>query len=177
MVTKLIPDEKRDIVHNTLLHLCMELHPPDGPNAMIKVDPAPGLRAIRGEKTLDRFRISIEEGCVKNPNKNPVAEKAISEIENELLKQEPRGSNISPLILSPLARLNSRACHSGLSAREMLTQRNQFTNDQLPITDKDLITQKHNNRRNNHPSCSLSKSYMRGPHQQPQLSIGDLVHL
>ena len=27
----------------------------------------------------------------------------------------------------------------------MLTQQNQFTNDQLPITDKDLITQKHNN--------------------------------
>ena len=78
----------------------MELHPLDGPNVVIRVYPAQGFRAIRDDETLEHFRISIEVGRVKNPTKNPVAEKAISELENELLKQEPEGGPVLPLSLS-----------------------------------------------------------------------------
>ena len=92
-VAQIIPDEKSDTLRDTLLQLCMELHPLDRPIAVIRVDPAPGLRAIRGDKTLDHFRISIEVDHVKNPDKNPVAEEAISELENELLKQDPGGGH------------------------------------------------------------------------------------
>ena len=80
-MAQIIPNEKSDTLRDTLLQLCMDLHPLEGPNAVIQVDPAPG--AIRDDETLDHFRISIEVGRVKNPTKNPVAEKAISELENE----------------------------------------------------------------------------------------------
>lgn len=40
-----------------------------------------------------------------------------------------------------IARPNSRIQDSGLSARGMYTQRDQYTHQQLPIIDKDIITQ------------------------------------
>ena len=59
----------------------MELHSLDGPNVIISVDLVSGFKAIRADKSLDRFRISIEIVRVKNSTKNPVAEKSVSELE------------------------------------------------------------------------------------------------
>ena len=42
----------------------------------------------------------IELGQAKNPNKNPVAERAVQELETELLRQEPLGGAVSPLTLA-----------------------------------------------------------------------------
>ena len=56
----------------------------DGPPAVIRTDPAPGFKALVDDKFLQKHRITLELGCAKNPNKNPVAEKAILELEGEL---------------------------------------------------------------------------------------------
>ena len=45
----------------------------------------------RDDKILQKFRITLEIGCTKNVNKNPVAKKAVSELEDELLRQDPGG--------------------------------------------------------------------------------------
>ena len=67
-------------------------------------------------------------GRVKNLNKNLVAERAILELEEELLKQEPTGGPVSQLGLAiAVALLNSRIRYSGLSSRELWTMRSQFT--------------------------------------------------
>ena len=78
----------------------MELRPLEGPPAIIRVDPAPGFAALMNDPTLLRLGIRLEIGRIKNPNKNPVAEKAVSEVEDELLRQEPGGGPVSPLILA-----------------------------------------------------------------------------
>ena len=82
----------------------------------------------------------IEIGRAKNINKNPVAEKAVRESEEELLRLDPMGGSITPLTLSvatanPISRIRSR----GLSTREMLHQRDQFTNQQVPFSDIQMI--------------------------------------
>ena len=77
-----------------------ELHPLNGPPAVIRVDPAPGFMALRNDETLKSLRLSLEIGRIKNPNKNPVAERAILELEDELLKQEPSGGPVSQLNLA-----------------------------------------------------------------------------
>ena len=38
---------------------------------------------------LKSFGIVLDLGRVKNPNKNPVAERAVQEVEAEILKQDP----------------------------------------------------------------------------------------
>ena len=74
-----------------LLKLALEFHPLDGPCAIMRVDPAPEFLVLRDDSTLKKFRFTLEIGHVKSSNKNPAAEKAIFEIEEELLKQEPGG--------------------------------------------------------------------------------------
>lgn len=59
----------------------------------------------------------------------------------------------------------------------MYTQRNQFTHEQLPMCDKDIIVQKQAKRDSNHISSALSKANSKGPRPLHVPSIGDLVYL
>ena len=95
---------------------------------------------------MKQLRINIEIGRAKNVNKNPVAERAIQELEVELLQREPGGGAVSQLDLSvAIARLNARIRFSGLSSRELWTQRSQYNHEQLPISDRDIIIEQHKN--------------------------------
>ena len=71
--------------------MCVEVCPLDGPNAVVRTDAAPAFQALTNDETLIHHRISIEVGRVRNPNKNPVAEKVIQESEEEILRQDVRG--------------------------------------------------------------------------------------
>ena len=94
--------------------------------------------------SLKHLNVTIEVGRVKNKNKNPVAEKAVRELEEELIRQEPGGRPVSEVGLAiATACLNSRLRFSGLSSRELWTQRNQFTHEQLPLSDSQFILAKH----------------------------------
>ena len=173
-----ISNEKRETLREALLRLVMELHPLDGPPAVIRVDPAPGFIALRDDETLGKFRIVLEIGRVKNKNKNPVAEKAIAELEDELLRQEPGGGPVTDFTLSvAVARLNSPIRFTGLSARELWTQRSQFTNEQLPVSDLEAIDKKYAIRDANHPASAFSKWKSKRAPLEQSLNVGDLVYL
>jgi hypothetical protein len=177
-VACLIPDEKRDTLREAILRLALELRPLDGPPAVIRVDSAPRCIGLREDDTLTKYRITIEVGRVKNKNKYPVAGKAFGELEEELLRQEPGGGPVTDLKLSiAVARLNSRIRFTGLSARELWTQRSQYTNEQIPVSDLYTINSKQALRENNHSSSALSKwKSNETQHQQP-LQVDNLVYL
>ena len=100
--------------------------------------------ALRNGETLKSLRLSLEIGRVKNSNKNPVVEKAILELEGDLLKEEPTSGPVSQLgLVIAVARLNSCIRYSGLSARELWTQQSQFTHEQLPISDRENLLRQH----------------------------------
>ena len=146
-VASLIDNERHETLREALARLVMELHPLDGPIALVRVDPAPGFIALKDDSLLQQLRINIEVGRVKNVNKNPVAERAVQELEEELLRQEPGGGAVNQLDLSiAIARLNARIRFSGLSSRELWTQRSQFTHEQLPISDRDIIVEQYQKR-------------------------------
>ena len=173
-----IENEKHDTLRDGLVQLAVGLHPLDGPPAIIRVDPAPGFIALQNDDTLRNLRLNIEIGRIKNPNKNPVAEKAIYELENELLRQEPGGGIVSKMQLAlAVARLNSRIRYSGLSARELWTQRSQFTNEQLPFKDRDVIVQQHELRQVNHAYSEKSKLGLKSTRADQAIGVGDLIYL
>ena len=95
-----ISNEKRETLREALLRLAREMHPLDSPPAVIRVDPAPGFISLRDDEIPRKFRIVLENGRVENKNKNPVAEKAIAELEDELLRQEPGGGPVTDFTLS-----------------------------------------------------------------------------
>jgi len=158
--TSLLNSATHESLRSALLCLCLALRPLVRPHAVICVDPAPGFVALQNDNVLAHHGISLELGRVKNPNKNPVAECAVQELEQELLKTSQRGGFITAMTLAnATARLNSPIRSRGLSSREMWTQRDQFSNAQLLISDMTLITAQHHARELNHPYSGRSKAH------------------
>jgi hypothetical protein len=107
--TSIIHDEKANTRRDALAKLYSELHPLEGPPAIIRVNPAPGFVALRNDPTLKSLGLSLKIGRVKNTNKNPVAEKTIAELEEKILRQAPNGGPVSTVTLTiASSRLNSR---------------------------------------------------------------------
>ena len=120
----------------------------------------------------------LDVGRVKNPNKNPVGERAVQELEAEILKQDPSGGPISEVKLSAAtARLNARIRSRGLSSREMLYQRDQFSNEQIPVSDREIIVQQHHAKLRNHPYSEKVKATLKDYRPDAKICVGDLVYL
>ena len=174
----LLDDERRDSIRSGLFRLCLELRPLPGPPSVIRVDPAPGFASLCGDEILRQYGFAVEVGRVKNPNKNPVAEKCVAELGDELLRICPEGGTITPLCLAvATANLNTRIRNRGLSAREMWLQRDQFTNAQIPFSDLQVVRQQHSLRLGNHPASERSKAHGCSPRPTMPVQVGDLVYI
>lgn len=82
-LTCLVDDERHDTLRRSLIQLCNNVRPLDGPCAVIRTDPAPGFVALVNDNLLSQNSMGIEVGWAKNKNKNPIAEKAVQELESE----------------------------------------------------------------------------------------------
>ena len=181
----IVSDEKQITLREALACLATELHPLDGPSAVIRVDPAPGFMALRNDETLKSLHLSLDIGRVKNPSKKPIAEKAILELEEELLKQEPTGGPVSQLqncqLQKPIAEKAILELEEELLKQEpaggpvSLLQNlilafaiqvcrlgNKGLNEvtplkQLPISDRENLLRQHTLRKLNHTSSEKSK--------------------
>ncbi len=176
--TSILENECRDTLRDALICLCIHLRPLDGPLAVVRTDPAPGFKALTEDQLLKQHRISIELGRAKHCNKNPVAEKAVQEVISELLRHDPLGGPVSQVTLAAAtANLNSRIRSRGLSAREMWTQRDQFSNQQMPFEDHDMIVKQNQQRVANHPHSEKSKAPTAKFRTPQHIVVGDLVYL
>ena len=176
--TVVLEDERHHTLRDALIRLSIQLRPLDGPPAIIRTEPAPGFKALINDQQLQRYRIILEIGIPKNHNKNPVAEKAVQELETELLRLAPLGGAVTEVTLAiSTASLNSRIRSRGLSSREMWSQRDQFSDRQLPLSDQDLITKQHDQRLGNHPHNMKSKDPLAHPRPSSKLEVGDLVYI
>ncbi len=174
----LIPNEQANSIRTALVSLCLDIRPMEGPMAVVRVDPGPGFIALQNDTTLSSINVQLEIGRAKNENKNPVAEKAVRELEDEIARQQPNGGPVSETTLSlATARLNSRIRNRGLSAREMLFQRNQCTNEQIPMSDANLIKEQHQHRMSNHHHSMISKGGSNPLLSSSTIKVGDIVYL
>ncbi|KAL9979400.1 hypothetical protein ACROYT_G017059 [Oculina patagonica] len=107
----LLDDERNESIRSGLLRLCLELRPLAAP---------PGFTSLSNDATLQQYGFVVEVGRDKNPNKNPIAEKCVAELSDEILRICPEGGPVSLLSLA-VATTNLNTCfrNRGLSAREM----------------------------------------------------------
>ncbi len=174
----LLDDEGRESIRSGLLRLCLEMRPLAAPPSVIRVDPAPGFASLSNDATHRQYGFVVEVGRIKNPNKNPVAEKCDAELGDELLCICPESGPVSLLSLDvATTNLNTRICNRGLSAREMWLQRNQFTHSQIPLSDFLLLQQQHSSRLRNHPASKRSKAPGCSPRTSSPVQVGDLVYI
>ena len=176
--TKIIANEKKDTLLSALIQLIVHVKPLHSSQITVRVDPAPGFTSLKTDPLLAEHGIMLDIGRSKNTNKNPVAERAVQELEYELVKQNPRGGSITDALLATAtSQLNSRLRYSGLSAREMLFQRDQFSNHQIPVCDVSNIATQHNNRKSNHAHSEKAKAPLKLYNKSSNINIGDLVYV
>ena len=170
--------KKKDTLLSTLIELVIHLKPLYSSQITVRVDPAPGFTSLKTDPLLAENGILLDVGRSKNANKNPVAERAVQELEYEIVKQNPRGGLLSDASLATAtAQLNSRLRYSGLSAREMLFQRDQFSNQQIPVSDVSNIATQHSNRKSNHAHSEKAKAPLKPYNSSSSIDIGDLVYV
>jgi hypothetical protein len=144
----------------------------------IRIDPGPGLACLVDDPILTAQGISLVVGNSKNKNKNPVAEKAIEELEMEILKIDPVKGPITKVTLAlATAATNSRIRRDKLSARELWTKRDQLTGEEVSVDDKKLISNQVQSRQTNHTHSAKSKARGRPANPIHPISIGSLVYL
>ena len=127
-LTTLIQREKHEDFRNALIVLCSHLRSLHDGGATIRFDPAPGFCALASDPILLSHGITLEIGRVKNPNKNPVAERTIEELGLELLNLSPEGGPVSDVTRTSNGKrqtlasgvMVSRRRRSGLNATSSL---------------------------------------------------------
>ena len=174
-VGSLIPDEAHTTLHSALLTetSLFRIKP-----CTVWVDNAPGFRPLKDDAILLSHDITLDFGRVKNPNKNSIADKCVQELELELLKIKPEGGSITPSELQgAIVTLNQRIRGRGLSAKEILLQRDQNTGEQLNIDPSKFSLQQQQNRERNHLPSAISKAKKPFFASKCNVDIGDLVYL
>ena len=177
-LSTLICNEKHDSIREAIIDTVTKIRPSNETSITIRVDTASGIKILKDDKILETLNISIDLGRVKNKNKNPVAEKCCRELGQELLRVDPNGGPITSSVLAiATANLNSRLRGRGISAWEILHQRDQFTGEELPLSDMDLSDIQTSQREANRISSSKYKA--RGGPNAKDISaqIGSLVYI
>ena len=77
------------------------MQPLDGPLAVIRTDPAPCFMALDNYPVLHDHRIVLEIGRVEAITL--LQKEAVQELELKLLRQDPQGGPVSPVVLSVAA--------------------------------------------------------------------------
>ena len=174
----LISNEQHPTLRKFLIIIISSLRPNPQSNALVRVDNAPGFRSLKGDATLSSHNIELDFGRVHNKNKNPVVEKGIRELGSEILRILPEGGPITSEQLAVIVnQLNSRIRNRGLSAWEILCQRNQFTGEQIDINDLSLSEQQAQLRVSNQEYSAKHKARGRPPAQEASIVKGSLVYI
>ena len=148
-----------------LLSTCVHIRPQDRSSAIIRANLAPGFKALIDNQFLIHHTITLEVGNAKISNKNPVAERAVQEVESDkLLPRDLLFGPACPLALAiATAVVNVCIPLRGLSAREMWTQCDQFSNQQLPLQDQDIILRilrQQEQHKANHPKALVARRHL-----------------
>ena len=153
----IVPDETGPSLRGALISCSSDLR---APICSVRLDNAPGLVTLKNDPLLRSLGIALDLGRVKNINRNPCAEKCNQELELELLRVDSSGAPITDVTLQMAVRaLNSRIRNRGLSAKEIVTCRDQLTNAHLKIDDQALSQRQEQLREQNHPSSSSSECF------------------
>ena len=175
-VARLIANEKKETLRDAIIECTADLKSSEV--SSVRVDAASGMQALQNDTILTKHGLKVEVGRCKNKNKNPVAERAIQELEIELKKSYPEGRPVTSSGLAiAVATMNIRIRNRGLSSKEIITQRDNITGEQLNLKDVDLGTMQHDLRSSNHGPSARSKAPKGCPASKLDVRLGDLVYI
>ena len=174
----IMSDEQHGSLRSNLIVMISALRPNPQSKAAVRVDNAPGFLPLKRDSSLTNHNIYLDFGRTHNKNKNPTIEKGIQELGSEILRTLPEGGPLSSEQLAIIVnQLNSRIRNRGLSAWEILVQRNQFTGEQIDVNDLKLSEQQAQFRAANQEYSARFKSRGKPSACEANITKGSLVYI
>ena len=174
--TMFIKDQSKETLRTAILTLINRLrlsHP-----LTIRTDAFSSLKSLVNDQSLQKQGIQIEVGNSKNKNKNPVGEKGIRELREQLLRIQPQGGPFSEATLALATHnLNSILRHNKRSSKELFMARDQNTGDNLDLEDKKLATAQEEMRVSRHEDSARYASRGAKPVVIQEFNTGDKVYI
>ena len=170
-----VPDETASSLRSALLLNTAFLR---SPTCTVRIDSASGFESLRTNTSLKDRGIILDFGYIKNKNSNSVVDKGIQELEAEFLKVGCSNVPVSDINLqSALDILNGRVRNRGLSAKEIIFQRDQHSLEQLNFSDLALSHDQREVRQKNNVSSAHSKAPGKSFAAGSDAKVGDLVFI
>ena len=177
-VASIIDNEKHETLRSILIVSISSLRPNPQSKATVRIDNAPGFIALLNDVYLSTHNIFLDDGRIHNKNKNLVIDKGIQELGSELLRMYPEGGSVTAAQLAVVVnQLNSRIRNRGLSSWEIISQRDQFTGEQLELNDLKLSEQQSELRAANQMASAKSKSKGKPSAENACIKQGSLVYI
>ena len=147
--------------------------------AQVRVDQAPAFKAIfKKQAELRDLHIELELGECKNKNALALVDRKMQEIELEIKKYAPNKNRINVKILAKaVSVVNEKIRHQGLSAKEIMFSRDQYTQENLDISDEKIAEEKMNIRDRENIYSAKSKAAVPDHAKPAGASKGHLVFL
>ena len=139
----LIPDEQKEMLREDILKTCLPIRPIRSQPKVIRIDSAPGFKSHKNDEFLQSSYLNRGRQS-KKPYQQLCCREAVQDIERELLKVDPTGSQVSSAsLMIACCALNSRLGSLGFSPRKVLYHPDQSTNECIHFDDIDLIDQQY----------------------------------
>ena len=139
---------------------------------------SPGFKKLFTKKTFKSDDIHLELGEAKNANSLAICDRKMQELEKEIKKIAPSGNVVNVKILSKATNtVNEKIRNQGLSAKEILFSRDQFSQKNLDLQDDSISKLVMESRDKNNPYSSKSKSTTKKPAIPANARKGNVVFL
>ena len=171
---KIIPNEKSATLLESLIECLTPIRSMNP--VLIRTDAATGFQSLHNNPSLQKLDIKIETTDPSNKNSIATVDKAIRELEEEIVKVAPHSTSINQTILAlALQSLNSKIRNRGLSAYEILFSRENQSNKNLGLSDNNLLDiQKVIKDQNNKSSA---KHISKNVQEKDVFKIGDIISI
>ena len=177
-IAQIISDEKHGTLRSAVVIAVSSIRPNPQTLVEVRVDNNSGFVKLKDDNDLNLHKINITFGRIHNKNKIPTVDKGIRELSSEILRLYPEGGPVTDAQLAvAVNQLNSRIRNRGLSAWEILNQRDQFTGEQFDIDDLKLSEQQSDLRAANQLYSATHKAGGKSLAKSASVTNGSLVYI
>ena len=178
--TTFINSEKAQDLKNGIIQTIFPFKASKSSKAAISIrsDRAAGFKSLAASQDMKNLGILFELGDAKNNNSVSLVDRKMQELENELKKISPLEISLcAESLAEATATVNEKIRSQGLSSKEIIFSRDQYSLDNLKLIDEQISDVVMKEREKNNPISARSKAKIPKPAISPNVSKGNLVFL
>ena len=179
LTTAFLASEKADTLLEGLIQTISPFKASTPSLVTIRTDKAPGFNALKNKPNeLKDLGIDLDLGEPKNKNSTALVDRKMQELETEIKKLSPNQNFVSvKLLAKATSAVNEKIRNQGLSSKEILFSRDQYSHANLPLEDKSISENVMRERTTNNAYSAKSKAQVQKSASSANAKKGKTVFL